>query len=292
MSSENNSVSKSWFDPSISETDKLEVEINEEWLEYKKLLEEDRKREDVIFWYNMYPTTTIIDPNAPFEEQYKQYMFEYSGEVPVEKEKFSKISVRDKKHDERMKYIESHRYNKKGKLQDQKPKVDIKPSKIIIKQFPEGMSISEEKIFGDIPLVKQENKKRLLSELEESLYENISLTKQKKDENPVFKKREEAKDVFFDELKLNKTLKKTSLCRSFIEGVKCPHSKCRFAHSLKELKKRDCLYGDTCILVKKDKKEEGVYHHRKGKRNICAFWHQNETKDSYIRRVMKTEKKV
>jgi hypothetical protein len=77
----------------------------------------------------------------------------------------------------------------------------------------------------------------------------------------------------------------TAMCRSVMEGTKCPHgSRCRFAHKVSQLVRRECAFGCDCRLTKKV--AEGVYMSipsRSGK--VCQFWHAKETSESYGKRL-------
>ena len=42
----------------------------------------------------------------------------------------------------------------------------------------------------------------------------------------------------------------TTLCRSVTENKKCFHKNCRFAHSIDQLKPRECRFRDACGFVK------------------------------------------
>jgi len=87
-------------------------------------------------------------------------------------------------------------------------------------------------------------------------------------------------------------LTKTRLCRSVEKGTPCPHgSRCRFAHSVEELRIKDCVFGDACKFVCKSK--SGEYFNRKeftdrnGNRKkckACSCRHTGETDRNFFER--------
>ena len=74
---------------------------------------------------------------------------------------------------------------------------------------------------------------------------------------------------------------KTKVCKSVILGVACPHGvECRFAHSVTELKEKQCVYGDECKFVQNINDK---YINIKDK--ICDHMHPNETFENYYERM-------
>ena len=73
----------------------------------------------------------------------------------------------------------------------------------------------------------------------------------------------------------------TKLCKSLISGKKCEYKMCYFAHSLEELKKRNCHFGFSCYLVSRTSfnRYENCSH------KVCRFIHPNESNESYARRL-------
>jgi len=94
--------------------------------------------------------------------------------------------------------------------------------------------------------------------------------------------RAEAFAKLADRKALVQQLERTVMCRSVTQKTRCPHGKrCRYAHTLDELNKRECLYRHTCRLVQKA--SEGCYINT-GKK-VCNGWHPQETEDSYCTRL-------
>jgi len=102
-------------------------------------------------------------------------------------------------------------------------------------------------------------------------------------------KRVEKKDFYQD----MKFLIKTKMCVSVIENIHCPHVKCRFAHSLAELKPKLCSFGSVCHMVclsepNGPNSPDGTGSYKNvpnSKDKICSFWHPNETETSYALRM-------
>ena len=108
----------------------------------------------------------------------------------------------------------------------------------------------------------------------------ISLIEQKKMERGIvdgnFSKRSEAFADLSDKTKLDNLLIGTTLCKSVQANRKCFHKNCRFAHSISELKPRECRFGEACGFVKKI--ENGQYkNHVFGKTGkTCPCMHPGE----------------
>ena len=88
-----------------------------------------------------------------------------------------------------------------------------------------------------------------------------------------------------DKEKMAKALTFTALCKSVTSGKKCYHTNCRFAHSLKDLKERDCRFGMGCRFVRK--MENGQYVNAKFGRTgkTCSCMHPGEHKRGFCRRM-------
>ena len=82
-------------------------------------------------------------------------------------------------------------------------------------------------------------------------------------------------------LKLNVPKKSTRMCRSVTEKTECKHgAKCRFAHSIAELKITNCSWGSKCLLTKT---QNGKCVNCDPTKK-CLFRHSGETDDDfYIR---------
>jgi hypothetical protein len=88
------------------------------------------------------------------------------------------------------------------------------------------------------------------------------------------------------------SLKCTQMCSSVEARTLCPHGeRCRFAHSLDQLKKSVCLFGEGCYFVNISK--SGVFYNKKasGGKNkgahakICRRIHPGESEDNFYTRV-------
>jgi len=95
----------------------------------------------------------------------------------------------------------------------------------------------------------------------------------------------DAFEVLGDKEKLGEALKFTQMCRSVIQGKKCYHTNCRFAHSVDQLTKRNCRFGLQCKFVRHVGQGRYISHKfgRTGK--SCACYHPNETDQSFCLRL-------
>lgn len=76
-----------------------------------------------------------------------------------------------------------------------------------------------------------------------------------------------------------KELKFTKMCRFVENGKRCRHpkGKCRFAHSISELRLANCKHGDLCICV--SLQLDGTYVNTKTKHGLCLRLHPGETRE-------------
>ena len=107
-----------------------------------------------------------------------------------------------------------------------------------------------------------------------------------------YAKRSEAFSDLADKKKLDDVLTNTTLCRSVTDKKKCYHIDCRFAHSIEQLKPRECRFGNSCGFVKN--MENGRYINNKfgktGKK--CSALHPGEHQRSLCDRLgLKYEEK-
>ena len=110
---------------------------------------------------------------------------------------------------------------------------------------------------------------------------------QKPQTQPQIEKKVIEKFVLFNEPYIKapvqgpQSFEKTSMCRSVILGIPCPHRVCKFAHSKDELVIRMCLNGQCCKMVVYEDKVEN----RIGSTKICMFMHPQETRQDYEVRI-------
>ena len=91
-----------------------------------------------------------------------------------------------------------------------------------------------------------------------------------------------AYDVLADKEKLASSLHKTRMCNSLHTNEPCQHEdKCRFAHSLDELKISDCLFGQRCRFVRMS---NGELINTDNTTKVCTHKHQHESTESFMRR--------
>ena len=108
------------------------------------------------------------------------------------------------------------------------------------------------------------------------------------------KSRDKAFDILSDKDKLKDKLKHTKLCLSVINKTICPHkNNCRYAHNIKELVVRDCLFQDECNFIKKEKVNNNYIYRNVSKTKICECKHKDESSNNYYERIgLSTIKKV
>lgn len=135
---------------------------------------------------------------------------------------------------------------------------------------------------------KNINKNKVCSYLhsQESM-ENYNLRLAKKAVVPSVEIKSEVRNNAFeilkDKEKIKNSLKFTKMCSSVLNNTECIHKgECRFAHNLKELNIRDCLFIDNCKFVKKiDSTEFENLNNEK----ICDCRHENESIENYYKRI-------
>jgi 8-oxo-dGTP pyrophosphatase MutT (NUDIX family) len=98
----------------------------------------------------------------------------------------------------------------------------------------------------------------------------------------VESKRLKAFSELADPKALGVVLRCTRLCRSIKTKTRCPHGKrCRFAHSIDQLVKRNCRFGLSCRFAMQTG-VEGMY--RNDGRKVCECYHPQETEQSFALR--------
>lgn len=94
-------------------------------------------------------------------------------------------------------------------------------------------------------------------------------------------KRTEAFEKLANKETLSDRLYKTSICRSVINMGECLHGeKCRFAHSLEELRTSCCLFGKHCRFVKCNNESWTNIGNK-----MCTHMHPNESRGGFLTRI-------
>jgi hypothetical protein len=89
-----------------------------------------------------------------------------------------------------------------------------------------------------------------------------------------------AYEILADKEKLASSLAKSKMCSSVGKNEQCHHGeKCRFAHSLDELKISDCLFEQRCRFVRMS---NGKLVNNGEK--VCSHKHPHETKETFMSR--------
>ena len=102
----------------------------------------------------------------------------------------------------------------------------------------------------------------------------------------INEQRSKAFELLEDTKKGGSNLLKTKMCRSTETGEECPHGdRCRFAHSLSELRISECFFGDRCRFVRRHKNHDGIYFNNTGK--FCNHLHPGETHECFFKRTGK-----
>lgn len=98
--------------------------------------------------------------------------------------------------------------------------------------------------------------------------------------------RSRAFEMLEDKKKGGANLLKTKMCRSTETGEACPHGdRCRFAHTLEELRISECFFGDRCRFVRRHRNQDGIYFNNAGK--FCNHLHPGETRECFFKRTGK-----
>jgi hypothetical protein len=78
----------------------------------------------------------------------------------------------------------------------------------------------------------------------------------------------------------------TKICKSVMNRTKCSFgTKCTFAHSIKQLRVRDCKF-TNCVHVKPLSYSDNGYLYENVGDKVCEFWHQRESEISYAKRLL------
>ncbi len=94
-------------------------------------------------------------------------------------------------------------------------------------------------------------------------------------------KRTEAFEKLANKDSLSDRLYKTSICRSVLNKEECLHgSKCRFAHSLEELRTSCCLFGKDCRFVKCINDSWTNMGNK-----MCTHMHPDESRQDFLTRI-------
>jgi len=102
----------------------------------------------------------------------------------------------------------------------------------------------------------------------------------------VNEQRSRAFEMLEDKKKGGTNLLKTKMCRSTETGEACPHGeRCRFAHTLSELRISECFFGDRCRFVRRHRNQDGIYFNNAGK--FCNHLHPGESQECFFKRTGK-----
>ena len=83
-------------------------------------------------------------------------------------------------------------------------------------------------------------------------------------------------------------MKKSKLCKSIHQGIKCPYgARCNYAHSEEELVIPKCFFGSCCRYVRLV--EDGIYENTEPE-TVCMFRHPDELKQSVEKRKNRTKR--
>jgi hypothetical protein len=89
-------------------------------------------------------------------------------------------------------------------------------------------------------------------------------------------------DILADKEKLAASLEKSRMCKSVDMNEKCQYDdKCRFAHSLDELKISNCLFDQRCHFVRIS---NGELVNVDNTKKICSHKHSHETFETFLQR--------
>ena len=89
-------------------------------------------------------------------------------------------------------------------------------------------------------------------------------------------------DILADKEKLAASLEKSRMCKSVDANELCQHGdKCRFAHSLAELKISNCLFDQRCHFVRIS---NGELVNVDSTKKICSHKHSHETFETFLQR--------
>ena len=159
-----------------------------------------------------------------------------------------------------------------------KPSLDVE-NKPVKKQIKIENSNENEEIAPLLTWCKKNEVSIPEAKINEKEDEWIKIEKEKNNRTKAF-------EILSDKEKIKTQLKFTKMCFSFINKTVCPHKEnCRFAHDIKDLIIRDCLFQDKCFNVKKEIKDGQSNYINTSKTKICDCIHKDETNDNYYNRI-------
>ena len=184
-----------------------------------------------------------------------------------------------------LKDVEFMKIEPKSMIIEEKPMiVDAKTA--IVEEKP--VIIEEKPVIIDlIQLLKELEPTKFITEsvsmpiIEKEWIQVVNKHKKKVEtEKPVViaENRNIAFEILKNAEKINSTRTKTKMC---FRGQNCKYKGCTFAHSEKELKISNCIFGCSCKYVKK---ESGILVNI-DKRHICNHKHNDETLTEFYVRV-------
>ena len=147
----------------------------------------------------------------------------------------------------------------------------------------EYLKISENFPDKEFPTIKDSIKFKYTTATSQHPKKEIEITISKKLSPPLKENRTEAFEIMENKELLQNKLTKTRMCKSVSNNTRCPHgSRCRFAHSVEELRIPLCFFKDCCRFVRRD--NNGRWCNTTNKK-ICDKKHPEETEKQVLERI-------
>ena len=234
-----------------------------------ELWKEENKRSQAIAALNPKPKVIVIDYDIKNDDEIEIEVDEDIDKIglDIQNEAWESIIKTREANAEKVKDDTEKRENE----EDEKHFISTMTKCMGLKVYKKSIPVVENKVnnlleLGFIGLIAQKQKQRGIDDIK-------------------YAKRIEGFAVLADKTKLEQVLTCTTLCKSVTTKKKCYHKNCRFAHSIEDLKQRECVYGVGCGFVKK--MENGQYENRKFGRTgkTCSAMHPGEHKHGFCNRI-------
>ena len=143
----------------------------------------------------------------------------------------------------------------------------------------EDLEIASLTDFPSLAMSKQENsgknkKGYTIMHIPQKSYKEVK-------QEEIKSKRTEAFEKLANKDSISDRLYKTSICKSVLNKEECLHgSKCRFAHSLEELRTSCCLFGKDCRFVKCINDSWTNMGNK-----MCSHMHPDESRQDFLTRI-------
>lgn len=213
-------------------------------------------------------------------------VIDYIKEDPIDSDDEEAVMLKkiEKEHQEAQANMIREIQEKQAKVEEEKERQRLFDENAkIAEQFAKGeAALKDERENGTWSVVKKKSttqptpKKKKKKVTQKKMLFNFVTPRMAEEE-----KRREGRSKLMDKDGMRERLIKTRMCNSVGSGRVCPHgSRCRYAHSVEELRVAPCFFKDACRHVKKSGDGYRNCSHRR-----CTFLHPGEDMKNYCQRL-------